>query len=83
MRRATTPLHLLAVRHIAPDVMVLQASWKNPVMHPDGTLDPVQQDDMIVSYTLLRSGMGWRAAQVDLHNVDKMNLPFANAGQKP
>ena len=63
-------------------MIILQASWKSPVMNPDGKLDPVKQDDMIVSYTLLKSSDGWRATQVDLHNVDKMDLPFSNAGQK-
>ena len=37
---------------------------------------------MLVSYTLLKEGSSWRAAQVDLHNVDKMDLPFSNAGQR-
>ena len=77
------PLHLLDVRRIAPDVMILHARWQNPVMHPDGTIDPTTLDAMIVSYTLLRSDLGWRATEVDLHNVDTMDLPFANAGQRP
>ena len=77
------PLQLIDLRQIAPNVMILQASWKNPVMNPDGKLDLGEQNDMIVSYTLLRDGGVWRATQVDLHNVDKMNLPFSNAGQKP
>ena len=77
------PLQLIDLRQIAPNVMILQASWKSPVMNPDGKLDLAKQDDMIVSYTLLRDGGVWRATQVDLHNVDKMDLPFSNAGQKP
>ena len=52
-------------------------------MNPDGKLDLGKQNDMIVSYTLLRDGGVWRATQVDLHNVEKMDLPFSNAGQKP
>jgi uncharacterized protein (TIGR02246 family) len=75
-------LQLVDLRQIAPNLIILQASWKSPVMNPDGKLDPVKQDDMIVSYTLLKSSDGWRATQVDLHNVDKMDLPFSNAGQK-
>jgi len=47
------PLELVDLRQIAPNVMILQASWKNPVMNPDGKLDETRQDDMIVSYTLL------------------------------
>ncbi len=77
------PLHLLDLRQIAPGVMILQASWKSPVMNPDGKLDLTRQDDMIVSYTLVRDAGDWKATQVDLHNVDKMDLPFSNAGQKP
>jgi ketosteroid isomerase-like protein len=80
---AAPPLQLIDLRQIAPNVMILQASWKSPVMNPDGKLDLRKQNDMIVSYTLLRDGGVWRATQVDLHNVDKMDLPFSNAGQKP
>ena len=76
------PLQLIDLRQIAPTVMILQASWQNPVMNPDGKLDLTRQDDMIVTYTLLKTGPTWQAAQVDLHNIDKMNLPFSNAGQK-
>ncbi len=63
--------------------MILQASWKSPVMNPDGKLDLANQNDMLVSYTLLKEGGEWRATQVDLHNVEKMDLPYSNAGQKP
>ena len=37
---------------------------------------------MLVSYTLLKVGGDWKATQMDLHNVEKMDLPFSNAGQK-
>jgi hypothetical protein len=63
-------------------VIVLQASWKNPVMNPDGKLDLASEDDMLVSYTLLKEGGDWKATQMDLHNVEKMDLPFSNPGQK-
>jgi uncharacterized protein (TIGR02246 family) len=76
------PLELVDIRQIAPGVMILQARWKSPVMKPDGKLDLTKDDDMIVSYTLLRSGGSWRAVEVDLHNVEKMDLPFSNADQK-
>jgi uncharacterized protein (TIGR02246 family) len=76
------PLHLIDVRQIAPTVIILQASWKNPVMNPDGKLDLAREDDMLVSYTLLKVGGDWKATQMDLHNVEKMDLPFSNAGQK-
>ena len=76
------PLRLIDVRQIAPTIMILQASWKSPVMNPNGELDLAKQDDMIVSYTLRKSSSQWRAVQVDLHNVEKMNLPFSNAGQR-
>jgi hypothetical protein len=76
------PLHLIDVRQIAPSVMIVQASWKSPVMNPDGKLDLAKEDDMLVSCTLLKVGGDWRATQMDLHNVEKMNLPFSTAGQK-
>ena len=76
------PLQLIAVRKIAPNVIILQASWKSPVMNPDGKLDLAQENDMLVSYTLLKEGSDWRATQMDLHNVEKMDLPFSSAGQK-
>ncbi len=75
-------LQLIDVRQIAPNVIILQASWKSPVMNPDGKLDLDKDNDMLVSYTLLKEGSDWRATQMDLHNVEKMDLPFSNAGQK-
>jgi len=77
------PLQLIDARQIAPNVIILQASWSSPVMNPDGKLDLAKQNDMIVSYTLLKEGGDWIATQMDLHNVEKMDLPFSNAGQKP
>ncbi len=77
------PLQLIDLRQIAPNVMIMQASWKSPVMKSDGKLDLAKQNDMIVSYTLLKEGGDWRATQVDLHNVEKMDLPYSNEGQKP
>jgi hypothetical protein len=77
------PLHLIDARQIAPNVIILQASWSSPVMNPDGKLDLTKNNDMLVSYTLLKVGGHWLATQMDLHNVEKMDLPFSNAGQKP
>ena len=77
------PLQLLDVRQIAPTVIILQASWKSPVMNPDGKLDLAKEDDMLVSYTLLKVGSDWRATQMDLHNVEKMDLPYSSPGQRP
>ena len=76
------PLQLIDVRQIAPTVIILQASWKSPVMNPDGKLNLAKEDDMLVSYTLLKVDGDWKATQMDLHNVEKMDLPFSNAGQK-
>ena len=76
------PLQLIDVRQIAPTVIILQASWKSPVMNPDGKLDPAKEDDMLVSYTLLKVNGNWKATQMDLHNVEKMDLPFSNPSQK-
>jgi hypothetical protein len=70
------------VRQIAPTVIALQASWESPVMNPDGKLDLTKQDDMMVSYTLLKVGADWLVTQTDLHNVEKMDLPYSNAKQK-
>lgn len=77
------PLQLIDVRQIAPNVIILQANWKSPVMNPDGKLDLAKDNDMLVSYTLLKEGGDWKATQMDLHNVEKMDLPYSNAGQRP
>ena len=77
------PLQLIDVRQIEPSVIILQASWKSPVMNPDGKLDLTKEDNMLVSYTLLKVGGEWKATQMDLHNVEKMDLPYSSPGQKP
>jgi uncharacterized protein (TIGR02246 family) len=77
------PLQLIDFRQIAPNVIILQASWKSPVMNSDGKLDLAKEDNMMVSYTLLKADGDWKATQTDLHNVEKMDLPYSNAGQKP
>ena len=77
------PLQLIDARQIAPNVIILEASWSSPVMKPDGKLDLGKQNDMLVSCTLLKQGDDWMATQMDLHNVEKMDLPFSNAGQRP
>jgi len=51
-------------------------------MTPDGKLDLSRQDDMIVSYTLLKQRGQWIATQMDLHNIEKMDLPFSSPAQK-
>ena len=76
------PLQLIDLRQIAPNVMILQARWESPVMNSDGKLNLAKQNDMLVSYTLLKEGGAWRATQVDLHNVEKMDLPYSNPRQK-
>ncbi len=76
------PLQLVDVRQVAPNVIILQASWGSPVMNPDGKLDLAKQNEMLVSCTLLKTGVDWRATQMDLHNVEKMDLPYSNAGQR-
>ena len=77
------PLELLIQRSIAPNVQALQAKWQNPVMRPDGTIDPGSNNDMIVTFILLRTGSAWLASEVNLVNVEKMDLPFSNPGQRP
>ena len=55
------PLQLIDVRQIASNVIILQASWKSPVMNPDGKLDLAKQNNMLVSYTLLQESGDWKA----------------------
>jgi uncharacterized protein (TIGR02246 family) len=74
---------LILVRQPAPDVVIVQTTWKNPIMNPDGKIDPVKTNDMIVTFMLVRREPQWQAAEVNLQNVEKMDLPFSNAGQKP
>ena len=52
-------------------------------MRSDGTIDPASINDMIVTFILLNTGDGWLASEVNLVNVEKMDLPFSNPGQKP
>ena len=63
--------------------MAIHTKWEIPVMNPNGTLDSVKVNDMIVSFILVRSESGWKASEVDLHNVEEMDLPFSNPGQRP
>jgi hypothetical protein len=80
---AAPPLQLLIQRRIAAGVMVVQAKWQNPVMKPDGKIDPAAINDMIVTFVLVPGSSGWLASEVNLINVEKMDLPFSNPGQKP
>lgn len=77
------PLKLLNERQITPNVIIVQAGWKNPVMHPDGKISETQWNDMIVTFVLVQDGHTWKVSEVDAHNVEKMDLPFSNSGQKP
>jgi uncharacterized protein (TIGR02246 family) len=77
------PLELLIQRSIHPDVQAIQAKWQNPVMRSDGTIDPASINDMIVTFILLKTGNAWLASEVNLVNVEKMDLPFSNPGQRP
>jgi len=73
---------LIEGRRVAPEVIIVHAGWKNPVMHPDGKISETEWNDMIVTFVLVREAQVWRTSEVDAHNVEKMNLPFSNAGQK-
>ena len=75
-------LELLHERQIAPTVIVVQAGWKNPVMFPSGKISETEWNDMIVTFVLVQEGQTWKVCEVDAHNVEKMDLPFSNAGQK-
>ena len=52
-------------------------------MRPDGTIDPASTNDMIVTFILLKTSNAWLASEVNLVNIEKMDLPFSNPGQKP
>jgi len=62
--------------------MIVQAGWKNPVMYPNGKISETEWNDMIVTFVLVQEGQTWKVCEVDAHNVEKMDLPFSNAGQK-
>lgn len=82
--RSTFPRQqILVERMITPKVMVVQSKWQNPVMNSDGRIDPASINDMIVTFVLTEVGSEWLAAEVNLVNVAKMDLPFSNPGQKP
>jgi len=76
------PLTISVLRKIAEGVMIVQANWQNPVMNPDGKIDPVKVSDMIVTIVLVKDGEQWKATEMDLHNVEKMDLPYSQPGQK-
>ena len=63
-------------------MVIVNAAWKNPVMHPDGKISQTEWNDMLVTYVLVRQAQVWKASEVDAHNVEKMELPFSNPGQK-
>jgi hypothetical protein len=52
-------------------------------MKPDGKIDPASINDMIVTFVLLKGASNWLAGEVNLVNVEKMDLPFSNRGQRP
>ena len=76
------PLQLLEARSVASEVIIVNAGWKNPIMHTDGKISETEWSDMLVTFVLVREGETWRALQIDAHNVEKMNLPFSSHGQK-
>jgi uncharacterized protein (TIGR02246 family) len=76
------PQQIFSVQQIAANVMTIHTKWQSPVMNPDGKIDSTKIDDMIVTFVVERTGGEWRAVGVDLHNVEKMDLPFSNPGQR-
>ena len=76
------PMNIAAVRQIANNVMIAQARWNAPALGPHGKVIPDHFNEMILSYTLVKEGEGWKAAQIDAHNVEKMDLPFSSEQQK-
>ena len=81
-RSSFPALKLLEARSLAPEVMIVNAGWRNPVMHPNGEISKTEWNDMIVTFVLVRDEQAWRTSEVDAHNVEKMDLPFSNPGQK-
>jgi hypothetical protein len=77
------PLELLIQRTIAVGVLAVQARWQSPVMNPDGRIDPATINDMIATFILVHGRLGYLASEVNMTNVEKMDLPFSNPGQKP
>jgi ketosteroid isomerase-like protein len=76
------PQQIFSVQQIADNVMTIHTKWQSPVMNPDGKIDPTKIDDMIVTFVVQRTGHEWKAVGVDLHNVEKMDLPFSNPTQR-
>lgn len=82
IRRAMTWLHngpfktarfappkLLVQRRVAPGLVVVQASWKNPSGRPG----PATEDELVMTLMLRDSeAEGWVAEEVDTHNVDPL-----------
>jgi uncharacterized protein (TIGR02246 family) len=71
-----------SLRQVAPETIILRTKWQNPVMNSDGSVDRGKFNDMIVTFVLIRKGGEWKASEVDLHNVEKMDLPFSAPEQK-
>ena len=76
------PQQIFSIQQIGADVMTIHTKWQSPFMNPDGKIDPAKTDDMIVTFVVQRTGSEWKAVGVDLHNVEKMDLPFSNPGQR-
>lgn len=73
---------MLDSRRIAPGVVALHASWKNP----SGRSDP-PEDDLVMTVVLrdFGSGEGWLAEEIDTHTVEPLApavAPESTAGDK-
>ena len=94
IRRSVTWLHngpfhtahfaapkLMDSRKIAPGVIALHASWKNP----SGRAEPAE-DDLVMTVVLRDFGAeGWLAEEVDMHTVEPLApavAPESAAGEK-
>jgi uncharacterized protein (TIGR02246 family) len=76
------PMRIVALREIAPDVAVVQATWKAPALGPNGKIVTGQFNEMVLSFTLVKRGSDCKAAQIDGHNVEHMELPYSSPEQK-
>jgi ketosteroid isomerase-like protein len=76
------PMKIVVLREIVPGVAIVQSSWGAPVLGANGKTVPVQFNEMILTYTLVKHGADWKTTQIDGHNVEKMHLPYSSPDQK-
>jgi len=76
------PQQVLIARQILPEIVIVQTKWQCPKIDEHGHAHPHAVDEMIVSFVLVKRGTEWQATEVNLQNVEKLNMPFANPTQR-